>query len=173
MGRQHLERRANWQAEAGERGGRAEKIFYDIMSHYLVDSPFMGIVKPQDLKGIYGKRNGRHGIVPEYILRNPNTGKAVFVEIKRQRAAGNAHERACKFMMPGILNSMREISSQPTSVIPFWWIFANGIAIDPYYRQEIMHWFQGIEGHVLLWPDMIDYNPVINHFEEHIQGLLV
>ena len=46
-------------------------------------------------------------------------------------------------MMPGILLSAQAIARQPDTVIPFWWIFTNGIARDIYYRQEISHWFQG------------------------------
>ena len=172
MGREHLERRNNWQAEAAERGGRAETIFHAIMQHYLIGMPFAGKLKPRELRGIYRRGNGLHGIAPDYVLRHQKTSKAVFVEIKRQRAAGNAHERACKFMMPGILNSARHIARQPVNVIPFWWIFSNGIASDPRYKREIMHWFQGIESHVLLWEDITDYTPVIDHFEQYIQPLL-
>lgn len=143
------------------------------MRVYLQDTPFTGTKNPRDLRSIYGDRNGRHGIAPDYALRNNRTGKTVYVEIKRQRAAGNAHERACKFMMPGILNSMRTVANQPAGVIPFWWVFSNGIANDIRYRREILHWFQGIEPHVLLWRRIDDYRPVIDHFESHIQPLLI
>ena len=75
-------------------------------------------------------------------------------------------------MMPGVLNSIREIGNQPQDVIPVWWIFADEIASDPRYKREILHWFQRIESHVLLWENITDYKPVVGHFEEHIQPLL-
>ena len=172
MARKHLEWRESWQDEAVERGGRAEKIFDLIMLHYLIDLPIAGVENPKDLRGIYNNGCSRHGIAPDYVLRHRDTNRAVFVEIKRQRAKGNAHERACKFMMPGILNSIREVSNQPQNVIPVWWIFSDEIATGSRYRREIYHWFQGVESHVLLWENITDYRPVVDHFEEHIQPLL-
>ena len=61
-----------------------------------------------------------HGISPEFEIRNPANNKAVFVEIKRQKAEGNAHERACKYMMPGIVEEVRQAACQPKNVLPFW-----------------------------------------------------
>ena len=101
-----------------------------------------------------------------------DTNRSVFVEIKQQWVKGNAHERACKFVMPGILNSIGRIGNQPLGLIPVWWIFADEIASDSRYRRETLHWLQGIEAHVLLWENITDYKPVVDHFEEHIQPLL-
>jgi len=144
------------------------------MQEYLRESDYVPKSKPTDLACIYGAGHdgSGHGVRPDYSIMNQITGKTVFVELKRQRAKGNAHERACKFMMPGIVNSARRIARQGDSVIPFWWVFSNGIASSPRYIQEILHWFQGIEGHVLLWDDLENYVPVINHFENHIRPLL-
>ena len=94
----------------------------------------------------------------------------MFVEIKRQRAAGNAHERACKYMMPGILDAMRQVGNQPADVMPMWWVFTNGIATDPRYVQEIMFWFRGIEPNVLLWGDR--RSDVTAHFDQFIRPML-
>ena len=131
---------------------------------------------PKDLEGIYGFRGEKttkyHGIKPSYVLRNEKNERSIYVEIKRQNAVGNAHERACKYMMPGIIKSAREEANQPDDVIPFWWIFAEDIASDKYHVQAIMHWFKGIEGHVLLWKNIKDGQPVIEHFKKHIRPLL-
>ncbi len=129
--------------------------------------------KPRDLIGIYGVNpsTGKpHGIAPDHGIYGPD-GRSIFVEIKRQRAAGNAHERACKYFAPGIIKSGREIAKQPDGVIPFWWIFAEGIAEDPRYVREITHWFQGVERHVLLLPRP-DEQALTDHFEKHILPLL-
>ena len=177
MAREHLTKRPNWQAKAAARAHGAEDVFHTILAMHLEKSEIETEHKPKDLKAIYGTRTktsrlNPHGIHPEYVLRNNKTGKSIYVEIKRQRAAGNAHERACKYMMPGILLSTREIAKQPDDIIPFWWIFTNGIASDRYYAQEIMHWFKGIERYVLLWKDIRDRQPVIEHFEKYIRPLL-
>ena len=175
MGREHLEKRAPWQDEASIRGRTAEDFFKHFMEAYFTETDFEMQWKPKDLSGIYGTHeSGRpHGIQPECVVRNSKTNKAIYVEIKRQRAEGNAHERACKYFAPGIISSAQEIAKQPSKTIPFWWVFTNGIAVDFGYRQEILHWFRGVESHVLLWQDITDYEPLIGHFENHIRPLLM
>ena len=178
MAREHLEKREKWQDDSAERGQEAEVLFGDVLREHFEETAFRIEDKPKDLANIYGAittrgRRSGHGVRPDHSIRNLETRKIVYVEIKRQRAAGNAHERACKFMMPGIVGSAREIAAQPEGVIPFWWVFTNGIASDERYRREIMHWFCGIEGHVLLWRNTRDGREVTGHFERHIRPLLV
>lgn len=177
MGREHLEGRDNWQRDSAIRGSEAERAFDAIMRNYVIDTDYEYESKPNDLRGIYGSQPGRgsgkpHGILPEAVIRNKTTGRAVYIEVKRQRAAGNAHERACKYFAPGIIESARALANQPKGTIPFWWIFTNGIATDPRYVQEITHWFRGIEGNLLLWESIQDFEPVIDHFERCIQPML-
>ena len=173
--RQFLSERANWQREGHERASKAEDAFGFAMLEYLSDEPSIVCKeKPTALKGIYGVSDGGqpHGIEPDFELHNKKTGKSIFVEVKRQRAAGNAHERACKYFAPGIISSARGIGKQPKDVFPFWLIFTNGIANDPRYVSEISHWFLGYERHLLLWSDWSDWEVLLNHFEEHIRSLL-
>ena len=145
-----------------------------IMKLHLGQTGLELVHKPVNLKSIYGERTtgNAHGIIPEFMIRNPATKRAVFIEIKRQRAAGNAHERACKYMMPGIVNALRDAGNQPPDVLPMWWIFTNGIAKNPDYRQAITFWFQGIGRNLLLWEDVKDPDPVIDHYENYIKGML-
>ena len=75
-------------------------------------------------------------------------------------------------MMPGILCSARKHAGQPDGVVPVWWIFTGGIAVDERYRREIKHWFHGIEEHVLLWTDRSDNSQVTDHFDRFIRPLL-
>ncbi len=109
---------------------------------------------------------------PEFAVRNTKTCKAIYVEIKRQKAEGNAQERACKYLMPGIVASARQKANQPDDVLPFWLIFTNGIASDSNYRREIQHWCQGIDSHLLLWRHVRDHEAVTSHFDTHIRPLL-
>ena len=178
MARDHLSDRPNWQGTSAARGHGAEDAFTVIMQMHLRGSSIEAVYKPNDLAGIYGQRRGPddrmrpHGVRPEFAVRNRETDRAVYVEIKRQRASGNAHERACKYLMPGIVASAQPIANQPAGVLPFWLIFTNGIATNPNYRQEIMHWFRGIERHVLLWENVRDVAAVTDHFDQHIRPLL-
>lgn len=173
IARRHLEGRDKWQDEAGERGMSAEKWFHEVLSAHVEALDGVTVEpRPKDLAGIYGTHaSGRpHGVMPDSAVRGPS-GKAVFVEIKRQRAAGNAHERACKYFTPGIIHSGRRIARQPDGVLPFWWVFTNGVAEDERYVREIMHWFRGVEPHVLLWEPR-DPRSLIAHFDEHILDLV-
>ena len=173
IARRHLEGRDKWQGEASERGMSAEKSFHEVLRAHTESLDGVTIEpRPKDLAGIYGTNaSGRpHGVRPDSVVRG-SSGKAVFVEIKRQRAAGNAHERACKYFTPGIIRSGRRIAKQPDDVLPFWWVFTNGVADDERYVREIMHWFRGVEPHVLLWEPR-DPKSLIAHFDDHILGLV-
>lgn len=170
MAREHLEGRENWQDEANRRGQSAELDLSHVMQRHLEGTDFTIEDKPQDLASIYGQDRG---IRPDHAIRSAVSGKCVYVEMKRQRRRGNAHERACKYMMPGILHSAREHAGQPDDVIPIWWIFTNGIATDERYRREIMHWFRGVEEHVLLWANRRVASQVTEHFDRFIRPLLI
>lgn len=174
MGREHLEGRDVWQDEASSRGEKAEEVFDRAIRQHLTRDRWVLQTKPTDLRGIYGlHESGRpHGIQPDYMIRHPETGRAIYVEIKRQRAKGNAHERACKYFAPGIIQSAREIARIPDDRMPFWWIFTDGIAEDARYVREIEHWFAGIREHLLLWKSFPDGFEVIRHFDEHIRPML-
>ena len=175
MGRDELRARANWQKKANEQGKESELAFDGFMWDYLETTDFEMEWEPKDLAGIYGvsEKGNPHGIWPECALRNSETGKTIYVEIKRQGKGGNAHERACKYFTPGIIMSAREIANQPEGVIPFWWVFTNGLARYSRYQREIMHWFVGMEGQVLLWRDIDDPQVLIEHFDKHIRPLLM
>lgn len=174
MAREHLASRDNWQRESAVRGGEVELAFDAVMRAYTKDTKYTYTRQPSDLRGIYGQHpaGGPHGVRPDSVVRNGETGRSIFVEVKRQGDRGNAHERACKYFTPGIISSTRKIAKQPKGVIPFWWIFAGGMATSARYVQEIRHWFLGVEGNLLLWQSIGDYEPVIRHFEQHIQRML-
>lgn len=174
MAREHLERRKKWQRKAATQEQKAGTLFSIIMGMYLENTEFITAEEPEDLKNIYRVRKiGRsHGIELEFVIRNRNNGRTIFVEINCLRAGRNAHERASKYMVPDIMKAIQDIANQPRDIIPFWWIFTNGIASDPYYRQEIQFWFQGMENHLLLWKQVRDRKVVIDHFEQHIRPLL-
>ena len=129
--------------------------------------------KPSDLAKIYIASNeAKYGIKPDFAIRTGN--RTIYVEVKRQGAKGNAHERACKYWTPGILDSMRHLGGwNNANVIPCWWVFTGGLTRDPKYQAGIRHWFKGYEGHVLLWEDTEDFDALTRHFDMHIKPLLV
>lgn len=99
----------------------------------------------------------RLGMVPDGMIRNLRTGKGHLLEDKKQEAAGNAHERACRYGMPKIVTSIQErlkVTSQPVS-----WIFAGGMTTSKKYILEIAATFP--DEHVLLIKPTDDANVVV------------
>lgn len=174
MGREHLASRDIWQDYASQQGERREHHFAATMREHLSGAEWHAERKPRDLRGIYGTYDtgSPHGIVPDYVIRNRSTSRAIFVEVKRQNDAGNAHERACKYFAPGIIQSARDIARVPEGVLPFWWVFTDGLTTSEKYVREIQHWFRGVEGHLLLWDSFPDGAALTEHFDQHIRPLL-
>ena len=151
MGTDELRKRENWQSESGDRALKAEDIFYNVFKEAFKSSDFEVVVKPTDLNNIYKKIKldetvlqtifqpaqdyGKHGVAPDFAIRNNATGKTLYIEVKRQdgwvegkkpsAGRGNAHERLCKYFTPGLLNKMRTTSNITSSDLPFWVIFVG------------------------------------------------
>ena len=170
--RTFLSLRENWQADANKRGAKSEYTFHEVMQEIFdaEESKCYKIEeKPYDLRQIYGTRRG---IVPDFVIRNECTGRSVYIEIKRQHARGNAHERACKYFAPGIIVAGREHGKISDSTLPFFWIFTNGLATDEKYRSEIEFWFSTPEAekHFLLWD--LDREKLLDFFLENIRPVI-
>jgi len=72
------------------------------------------------------------GMEPDIIVENPSTGKSVVVEVKRQNAAGNAHERMFRYI-PLIPEMSRRFGTKR----PFMGCVCGTICEDSKYRAEI------------------------------------
>ena len=145
-----LSQRAVWQDRANADGARLERIVRDVLNEYLSeDLRYVIDVKPDDLAHIY---DNRWGAVPDLAIRNPESGKSIWIEIKRQNPRGNAHERACKYFSPGLVRIAEGLAYV---VRPFYFVFAGGLVDSPKYRAEISTWFDadGWRDHVLMWTD--------------------
>lgn len=190
--------RKKWQDYGGKLATSAEKSFYEVFDALFDGTPLVLIRKPNkfykiyinqkldadELKAIYVPPNKiiRHGIQPDCIIRNNDTGKEIYVEIKRQdgwvegkkRSAGrgNAHERFCKYFTPGLLKLMRNESHIAEPNLPFWIVFQGDITRDICRVREIRFWFDGNEENVTFWRNIHDPKPLIDHFLNHILPLL-
>lgn len=175
MTSKHLSSRDKWQSLSTSSGQSAEDVFSVIMEKHLENSNIEYIYKPDSLRGIYGihSKSGRpHGIQPEACFCNKDNGKKIYAEIKKQKAEGNAHERACKYFSPGLVKSIQKIANQPNEIFPMWMIFSGGISTHPRYQQEIKHWFGNKKNHLFLWQNLRDYKSLTNHFDTYIRNLM-
>lgn len=156
--REFLALRENWQKEAGNRGKEMEVSFTDVMEEIFQTPGFQSYeveTNPKDFKKLYGSPK-RWGLQPDASISNTKTGRTVYIEVKRQRPYGNAHERACKYFAPGIVSAAREQGNIRKDDFPFFLIFTNGLASDERYMSEISFWFKcpdnpKMENHFLLW----------------------
>lgn len=190
--------RKKWQDYAGRHAADAEHSFYEVFEALFEGTELKLIRKSKKFDKIYvdyqlsvrelseiyvpGTPVTQHGIRPDCIIRNEETGKEIYVEIKRQDGwvegkkrkdgRGNAHERFCKYFTPGLLRMMREESGIGAHHFPFWIIFLGDITRDICRVKEIRFWFDGIEENVTFWRDTKQSAPVVDHFLNYILPLL-
>ncbi len=190
--------RKKWQDYGGKRATIAEYSFYEVFNALFKDTPLELIKKPnkfnkiyisqpldaEEIKAIYvpAEKIVRHGIQPDCIIRNNDSGKEIYVEIKRQdgwvenkkRSAGrgNAHERFCKYFTPGLLKIMRQESNIAEPNLPFWIVFQGDITRDICHVREIRFWFDGNKANVTFWRNIHDPQSLIDHFFKYILPLL-
>ena len=174
MGKKALSKRDTWQDYSGQNASKAESVFFKTFKEEFKKTDYSIISKPQNFNKIYvdikldshtlseiycpTEPIKRHGIFPDYCLKNNKTKKILFVEVKRQdgwvegknRSAGrgNAHERSCKFFTPGLLKILRQEGKIINeNALPFWTVFLGDITRDPCRVREIVCWYEGFENH--------------------------
>lgn len=195
MGSKELRLRANWQTESGALSVAAEQNFFTILTSLFEGSEYRIVDKPKEFARIYENwplpqeeveqiynpnKNYRHGFAPDYSIENLESGKKIFIEVKRQdgwieglpRSAGrgNAHERLCKYFTPGLRKVLARESKIYES-LPFWIVFIGNITRDPCRVREITCWFDEYKDHFFFWRNR---NPdaLCEHFIDKIAPLL-
>ena len=145
MGTHELRKRDIWQDISGAKATAAEHSFFNVFQTVFSGTSFRIRSNPQEFKTIYVNYPlsnetmsqiynppapvKKHGITPDYAIEHIDSGKILYVEVKRQdgwvegkpRSAGrgNAHERSCKYFTPGLLKILREKGKIHESALPF------------------------------------------------------
>lgn len=190
--------RKKWQDYSGHQAADAELSFYQVFNELFKGSPLTIIKHPpifdriyvdfpleqQEMGEIYIPKEHitKHGIKPDFLIRNEASGKEIYVEVKRQdgwvenkkRTAGrgNAHERLCKYFTPDLLKLMRAKGRISPEKYPFWIVFQGDITRDICRVREIRFWFDGNDENVTFWRDRNNPDPVIQHFLKYILPIL-
>lgn len=199
MGKKALSKRDIWQDYSGRNASKAESVFFKTFKEEFQNTHYSIIAKPQNFQKIYVDINldsqtlseiyspkeivNRHGIFPDYCLKNDKTNKILFVEVKRQdgwvegkkRSAGrgNAHERSCKFFTPGLLKILRQEGKiLNENSLPFWTVFLGDITRDPCRVREVVCWYEGFKNHYFFWRDIENKKKIIDHFNLYLKPLL-
>lgn len=198
MGSDALRSRAVWQDYSGRNAGVAEKSFFDVFENLFQGTEFHIRRKVREFASIYvnveltedvlaqiytpDEAIKYHGVAPDYAIENRETGKIIYVEVKRQdgwvegkpRSAGrgNAHERSCKYFTPGLINVLRGAGGIAEPALPFWTVFQGDITRDPCRVREIKLWYADFDAHYFMWRDTKNPEPLAAHFEDHLKRLI-
>lgn len=198
MGSEHNRLRGKWQDYGGGNAAIAEKAFFSSFStafkgtdYIIISQPnefgkvYVDVeLTPQEISEIYTPdvKITRHGVFPDYAIKNIRTNKTIYIEVKRQdgwvedktraHGRGNAHERSCKFFTPGLLEILRSKSGILPPHLPFWTVFQGDITRDPCRVREITCWYHGFPAHFFFWRKAPDPDLLFKHFDEYIAPLL-
>lgn len=198
MGSDHNRVRRKWQGYSGNNATMTENAFFECFSKVFVDTDYSIIAKPKDFQNIYvtvplpdavrkeiynpSEPITRHGVLPDYAIKNNKSGKIIYIEVKRQDGwvegkkrsdgRGNAHERSCKFFTPGLLSALRKAGRIKPPALPFWTVFSGDIARDPCRVREVTFWYTDFEDHFFFWRRAPDPDLLFKHFDERIVPLL-
>ena len=190
--------RKKWQDYSGKNATKAENNIYDIFVELFKDTEYMVTKHPKDFENIYldvklddkelqeiytpDTKITKHGIAPDLSITNTQTGKTIYIEVKRQDGwveggerrdgRGNAHERSNKFFTPGLLKIMRKKAKISKKHLPFWVIFQGNITRDPLRVREITLWYDGNDAHYFFWRDNKKPVPLIEHFIKKIKPII-
>jgi hypothetical protein len=190
--------RRKWQDYSGTNAGSAERDFHITFHDFFQGTEFIIRSHPNDFDKVYvnvplsssvqqeiytpSDPITKHGVKPDYSITNTETGKTIYIEVKRQdgwvegkpRSAGrgNAHERSCKFFTPGLIKVLREKGRLGNDVLPFWTVFQGDITRDPCRVREITLWYDTYTDHYFFWRDSKNADPLIEHFISKIRPLL-
>lgn len=199
MGTNALRKRAIWQDVSGSKAAKAEYDFYNVFNTVFDNTNFKIRPKPTEFKKIYvdfplpqsviseiynpDEKVTKHGISPDYVIDHIESGKKLYIEVKRQdgwvegkpRSAGrgNAHERSNKYFSPGLLKILRRKSKISKDHLPFWTVFIGDITRDPCRVREITCWFDEYKYHFFFWRKTNDPRSLIDHFDRHLKHLLL
>ena len=187
-----------WQTYSGNNAANAENDFFQTFNTLFEGTEYKIIRNPKDFNTLYvGVELSeqekseiynpevtitKHGVFPDYAIKNTETNKTIYIEVKRQDGwveggkrsdgRGNAHERSCKFFTPGLMSALRKAGNLSKETIPFWTIFIGDVTRDPCRVREVKLWYTGIENHYFMWRNQRIATPIIEHFLEKIKPLI-
>jgi hypothetical protein len=113
----------------------------------------------------------RETFVPDAGIRHIASGRRYAIECKRQQAAGNAHERACKYTSPSILAFIKK--KLGVDYHPIGYVFTGGIVEDKSYCRELSAFFKFAKGHLLLWKEDRKPEILVDWLESTVLPLLL
>lgn len=118
-----------------------------------------------------GAKKINETFIPDIGIIHLASNRKYIIEVKKQQAAGNAHERACKYMAPGMVDYLKE--SLEVDYHPVGFVFSGGMADNAGYRREVSFFIgKSLRHHVLFWKGERDPNHLAEWFDSTVRPLL-
>jgi hypothetical protein len=92
------------------------------------------------------------GVRPDFMIKSRQTGRMLFVEVKKQGRGGNAEERSFKHHTVQFCKTLRDRLGYDFH--PWVTVWCESLATDPRYTRKAKYLFE--EDHYFLW---VDYDP--------------
>jgi hypothetical protein len=128
----------------------SEENFVEALRRILPAERYDVIDHPRELLGMFGLGAGRTlGIRPEASIRNRETARVMYFEVKKQGDAGNAEERAFKHHTVQFYKTLQALTRMPYHA--YCTIFCESLATNPRYTTKFKSLIE--PGHYFLWVD--------------------
>ncbi len=121
----------------------SESVFVQAARKCLDPDRYEVVAKPKDLRDLFPAAEGKGrplGIELEAVIVNRQTGKRLYVEVKKQGDAGNADERACKHHTVEFYRTMN--SKFGYDYHPIVTVFCEALATNPRYTRKAPYYFE-------------------------------
>jgi hypothetical protein len=128
MAREHLSRRTRQPGH--DQSFRTSEKFH-VAAGLVLPDHYRVVEHPRDIDDIYGD----YGVIPEALIHNTETGRKLYIEVKKQGPSGNAEERAYKHYAPAFIRLVHERTG--FDYHPFATVFCEHIAVDARYTEKI------------------------------------
>jgi hypothetical protein len=99
-------------------------------------------------------------------IEHTRSGKKIFIEVKNQGPAGNAHERAAKYATPSVISHVQNKFN--ISYNPFAYIFTGEMVDRLDYRIELETTYGFAEDYLFLWSKEHPLEPLTQWLESVI-----
>ncbi|MEK6719876.1 MAG: hypothetical protein AABZ33_04300 [Chloroflexota bacterium] len=142
----------------------SETNFVKALTLILPPERYEVIDHPRDLLRIFGIGAGRDlGIRPEASIRNRETERVMYFEVKKQGDAGNAEERAFKHHTFQFYKTLQTFTRMPYHA--YCTIFCESLATNPRYTTKFRFLIE--PGHYFLWADY-EFKPLRQFIQDEI-----
>jgi hypothetical protein len=143
---------------------RAERDFIKALKLIFKGPEWQVVDHPRDLSKMIA---GRYGIVPEASLKNLDTGKIMYFEVKKQGIAGNADERAAKHHTVAFYKALAKATGMPFHA--FSTIMCESLSIEDRYVMKHPFYFE--PGRYFCWVGY-DLDILNTYLDKEVRPLL-